>query len=331
MGNDNNKLILVGLGGLIAGLVLGLLYAYVLSPVVVIDTTPSSMRSDLRADYMRMVIDSYRVNGDAALAASRYALLEDFGPATLESIAPVTDPNVMSAFKLAIGGPTLPGATPAAEVPAANPETGTAKGLSTFTAVIVGVGVIGILAVLGGLVFYLFRGRTAGSEKSAAMQGIELNRQVQKTDYVAMGEEAPVAQYVTTYMLGDDLFDDSFSIDSPAGEFLGECGVGISETIGVGDPKKVTAFEVWIFDKNDIQTVTKVLMSPHAFKDPSLQSKLESKGELLELLPNKQIVLETATLQMVVSASTADFGQGPLPPESYYERLTLELAIWSKS
>jgi hypothetical protein len=44
----------------------------------------------------------------------------------------------------------------------------------------------------------------------------------------------------------------------------GECGVGISETIGVGDPKKVTAFEVWLFDKNDIQTVTKVLMSAHA-------------------------------------------------------------------
>ena len=63
------------------------------------------------------------------------------------------------------------------------------------------------------------------------------------------------------------VFDDSFSIDSPAGEFLGECGVGISETIGVGEPKKVTAFEVWLFDKNDIQTVTTVLMCKNAFED----------------------------------------------------------------
>ncbi|NLF51019.1 MAG: hypothetical protein GX577_07765, partial [Leptolinea sp.] len=50
-------------------------------------------------------------------------------------------------------------------------------------------------------------------------------------------EEPPVVQFMTTYMLGDDLYDDSFSIDAPTGEFLGECGVGISETIGVGDPK----------------------------------------------------------------------------------------------
>ena len=70
-------------------------------------------------------------------------------------------------------------------------------------------------------------------------------------------EEPPVVQFMTTYMLGDDLYDDSFSIDAPTGEFLGECGVGISETIGVGDPKKVTAFEVWLFDKNDIQDCDK--------------------------------------------------------------------------
>jgi hypothetical protein len=323
MGNENKKLIIVGLAALLVGLVLGVFYAWVLNPVEWTDATPAYLRADLQQDYMRMVIDSYRVNGDAELAATRYALLEEDGPAALAAVSPTIDPNVLAAFNQAI-------ASVSATAPATPTPTSGGSGISTLVTLIIGLGIIAVLAVLAGLVFYLFRGRSAGSEKSAAMQGIELNRQVQKTDYVAMGEEAPVAQYVTTYMLGDDLFDDSFSIDSPAGEFLGECGVGISETIGVGDPKKVTAFEVWIFDKNDIQNVTKVLMSPHAFKDPMLQSKLESKGELLELLPNKQMVLETATLQMVVSASTADFGQGPLPPESYYERLTLELAIWTK-
>ena len=83
---------------------------------------------------------------------------------------------------------------------------------------------------------------------------------------------------MTTYMAGDDLYDDSFSIDSPSGEFLGECGVGISDTIGVGDPKKVTAFEVWLFDKNDIQTVTKVLMSEHAFNDAAIRQRLAPRA-----------------------------------------------------
>jgi hypothetical protein len=85
---------------------------------------------------------------------------------------------------------------------------------------------------------------------------------------------------MTTYLHGDDLYDDSFSVETSSGEFLGETGVGISETIGAGsDAKRVTAFEVWLFDKNDIRTVTKVLMSDHAFNDDALRAKLAPKGE----------------------------------------------------
>jgi hypothetical protein len=190
----------------------------------------------------------------------------------------------------------------------------------------------GLLAIAGvaAAAFWLLRGGRRSGAATPAQQAADASRAVEKTDYVAMGEAPPVAQYVTTYVIGDDLFDDSFSIDSPSGEFLGECGVGISETIGVGDPKKVTAFEVWMFDKNDIQTVTKVLMSPHAFNDAGFRSKLEAKGELVPVQPQKQIVLETQTLQMIATVSDMQYGQGALPDGSYFERLTLELAIWSK-
>ena len=54
--------------------------------------------------------------------------------------------------------------------------------------------------------------------------------------------------------------------------------MGISETIGVGDPKKVTALEVWLFDKNDIQTVTKVVMSDFGFEDGELRPEIVCKG-----------------------------------------------------
>jgi hypothetical protein len=150
------------------------------------------------------------------------------------------------------------------------------------------------------------------------------------TDYGSLGQEPPISQFVTTYVLGDDLFDDSFSIDSPSGEFLGECGIGISETIGVGDPKKVQAFEVWLFDKNDIQTVTKVLMSAHAFNDAATFQRLQAKGEPFMVERGKQVVLETAALQLVATVSDAEYGQGALPEESYFDRLTLEIAVWPK-
>lgn len=142
--------------------------------------------------------------------------------------------------------------------------------------------------------------------------------------------EAPVAHFMTSYIIGDDLYDDSFSIDAPNGTFLGECGVGISDTIGVGDPKKVTAFEVWLFDKNDIQTVTKVLMSSYAMNDVAIKQRLASKGEPILLEPGQQILLETATLQLEAKVIEMVYGQGALPSGSFIERLTLELSVWPK-
>jgi hypothetical protein len=150
------------------------------------------------------------------------------------------------------------------------------------------------------------------------------------TDYQDEDMGVAIAQFMTTYMIGDDLYDDSFSIDSPSGEFLGECGVGISDTIGVGDPKKVTAFEVWLFDKNDIQTVTKVLMSQHAYNDPTISQRLASKGEPILLTAGQSVWLETATLKLEARAVDMNYGQGALPNGSYFERMTLELAVWPK-
>lgn len=141
----------------------------------------------------------------------------------------------------------------------------------------------------------------------------------------------PIAHFVTTYNLGDDVYDDSFSIDALSGEFLGECGVGISETIGVGDPKKVAAFEVWLFDKNDIQTVTKVIMSAHAMNDAATRQRLASKGEPVLLDAGQQILLETATLQLEARVIEMVYGKGALPSQSYFDRVTLELAIWPKN
>jgi hypothetical protein len=135
---------------------------------------------------------------------------------------------------------------------------------------------------------------------------------------------------MASYKYGDDLFDDSFSIDSASGEFLGECGIGISEIIGVGDPKKVAAFEIWLFDKNDIQTVTKVIMSSHAFYDNNIRQRLEAKGEPVLAEPSTETVLETQTLQLVAKVVDMSYGEGAMPEQSYFDHLLLELALWPK-
>lgn len=166
--------------------------------------------------------------------------------------------------------------------------------------------------------------------RSAAARGAALSAQAEKTDFTSQGNEPPVVQFMTTYLHGDDLYDDSFSIETPGGEFLGECGVGISETLSSTDAKNVTAFEVWLFDKNDIRTVTKVLMSDHAYNDDAIRAKLAPKGEAVKVEPGMRMNLETASLRIQARIVDLSYASGQFPPNSVFERITIELAAWKR-
>jgi hypothetical protein len=314
--------------GVILGLILGLFLGWVVWPVDWTNATPELLRSDLQADYMRMTIDSFRVNSDQTLAVQRWDNLGASAPAALlavqqqpQGVDPVSIANYQQVIT-ATGRSIEPGA-----VSAEGEQT------TSTSAILISVALILILAVIVFGAFYVLRNvvrlRPRG-EPTAAMHAAEATRHAERTDFQSLGLAPPVTQTMTTYVLGDDLYDESFSIDTAGGDFLGEYGVGISESIGVGDPKKVTALEIWLFDKNDIKTATKVLMSPHAFNDASLRQRLEAKGELVMLEPQGQIILETATLQLLVTVNDLEYGAGALPEESYFERVTLELAVWPK-
>ncbi len=152
-------------------------------------------------------------------------------------------------------------------------------------------------------------------------------RPVEKTAWP--GEtRAPLTQFATTYAFGDDRYDMSSSIETSGGDFLGECGVGISETIGAGAPEKVTALEVWVFDKNDVRTVTKVLMSDYAFNDAGLRAKLAPKGDAILARPGEVVELKTQTLKINARIVDVTYGSST-PANSYFQQVTLELATWS--
>lgn len=141
------------------------------------------------------------------------------------------------------------------------------------------------------------------------------------------GSVVPIASYRTTYEIGRDAYDDSFSIENAGSEFLGECGVGISESLGSETPKRVTALEVWLFDKNDIRTITKVVMSDHAFFDEAIKAKLAPKGEPILARPDEVVVLETATL--IINARITELIYGD-ERQSFFERFAVELSAWAK-
>ncbi len=331
--NYVKKPLVVGGLGLILGIILGVFYAWVLNPVEWTDADISHLRQDLQVNYLRMAIDSYAYNRDAALATSRYDALGEKAQDALAGVIASpgnVKPEDITAFSVAVGAgsPLVPGVT--AEPGAGQPTTGGRVGLSRLLFPLLCVVVLVGVAV--GVFLFIYRGRTKPSVAPAQVKPAP-PRAAPRTEwgeYAPAGVEPPMVQFMASYRLGDDLFDDSFSIDSPAGEFLGECGVSISDTIGVGEPKRVSAFEVWLFDKNDIQTVTKVFMSAHAFLDDIARQRLAAKGEPVLAEPGAESVLETQTLRLVARVVDMGYGDGALPEQSYFERLILELGIWSK-
>jgi hypothetical protein len=65
------------LTGLLIGVVLGVLYAWVLSPVKYVDTAPATLREDLKNEYRLLIAQAYAANGDTARAQARLGLLAD--------------------------------------------------------------------------------------------------------------------------------------------------------------------------------------------------------------------------------------------------------------
>lgn len=336
------KPLAAGIAGGIIGLVIGLIFAWMIWPVNVVDTVPSLLGSDHKEDYLRMTVDSFEVNRDGELAKIR---IENIGVAEAAQILDTIAKNPgtqdpATAMILRDGALSLAQEQPA---PGQTPDEGNGQPVSSPSifsnpTVLMGGGILALAVMVGGV--YLFwknfiRGRRPSSPEdfSPARQAQEITRAAaeSKTDFSKLGLQEPTSRTMTTYVLGDDLYDESFSIDAHNGEFLGEYGVGVSEAIGVGDPKKVTAIEIWLFDKNDIKTATKVLMTPHAFNDQALRNKLEAKGELVQLEPHGQVLLETQTLQLLATVVDLEYGQSNLPANSYFDRITLELAVWPKS
>jgi len=308
--------------GIMVGIILGLLYGWRISPVEFVDGSIAQLRADLKMDYLRMAVDSYALNQDAALAEERYDRLGEEASTYLSEVEFNPSGQLISDIDSFRDVVELTYLTEEFEDMTLGDEP--SNNLIKWALLIT-------IVFAGALVIRYFLGKRAAGNaapKTAVSMAQEITSKIDSTDFGDRGESPPMHQFVTTYVLGDNLFDDSFSIESAAGEFLGECGVGISEAIGVGEPKRVTAFEVWLFDQNDIKTITKVLMSGHAFYDDAIRSELEKKGEPVLADPGVEFVLATNNLRIIGRVMDMGYGDGPLPEESFFDRLSIELSVW---
>lgn len=304
----------------VAGVLLGWwALGWWLFPVKWTNAAPEHLHPTFQEDYLRMAIDSYQVNRNADLARMRFQALGSQGKALLDKVlAQPTpqSPEAVEAFAEVIGAAGQ--ATPAAPSGGGGPMLSPTVLLGFL---VCALGVIGL--VMAGIAFSFIRRRRQRQAEQKARE----RREAAFAEMAVSEEEEALSHYLTSYEKGNDFFDESFSVELPTGEFLGEAGISLSETINTGQPKEVAAFEVWLFDKNDMQTVTKVLVLPNAPSE--LLSRVGTKGEVVEIQAGDVVEMETTNLRALVRIREME--EGTSPNGRYFERLVVEFFVWRKA
>lgn len=139
-----------------------------------------------------------------------------------------------------------------------------------------------------------------------------------------------IIHYQSTYRIGNDMFDEIFSVDQ-GDNFRGECGIGIGETLNNTEPKAVTAFEIWLFDRDDIHTATNYLLSDFAMQNEKIYERLRQHGSCNQIRKNAIYTLETQTLLMNLEILDLEYGNEMQEKSSYFTAVTFDITVRSKS
>lgn len=89
---------------LTVGLALGLLYAWMIAPVEVVDAVPAALRADFKDQYRAIIAAAYAANGDLARAESRLALLGDadaYAALSAQAQRTLSNGNSLQSYQLA--------------------------------------------------------------------------------------------------------------------------------------------------------------------------------------------------------------------------------------
>lgn len=360
----------LGIGGLVIGLLVGwFLFGYVLFPVQYTNADPWDLNPPSKAVWVIMAADNYSLNQDLTQARERLrgftkeevdqTLTAEFGARNTkgdaEGAARIASFAEVYGLDISTTGTPKPQPTPA-------PSGGGGSFSNLGQLLLILAGVI-LLVALGLFLYMRMKGNQAKPATSAAAPAAAATAATRETAppptaqpqglYEQPASAPPMAAapaaatarsttttpltkslgtFAATYKFGEDNYDTSFTLETARGEFLGETGMGSSETIGEGKPDKVTAFDVWLFDKTDVRTVTQILMSEAAFNDQGTRQRLATKGELVLAEKGKHIKLETATLAVDCEIVDLVYASTPgLPPNSHFQKLIVEMVPSQKS
>ncbi len=345
MANRNRSYLFIVIA-FIVGLLIGwFVLGWLLAPVQWTDAQMQDLRAEDQQMFVTAQAEAFALTQDNRKAIERLQTLgsqEHVAGVAAEVIQQaeaagdiVTADRVRS--MAAAVGLSVPASVPPPSQPAEEPQQG---GSSLAT-------ILGLALLAGGIAlaaWLLLRGRSAATEEEEDIVAEPLmadeEQPVHRTGRPAPPPAAtsyPVPsaatersgagqEFTAAFHQGDVAYDQSFDIEGPDGSYWGECGMTMSEAVH-GDPERATALEVWLFDKSDIRTVTKVLMSDYAYGNQALREKLSSRGDAVLLAPDLGFVLDAQTLRLMGKIVDLEYDDSQAPARGTIRRLRVQLRV----
>ncbi len=365
MSTSNNasplKPLIVGLlFGFVVGLVLGLVWAWNIQPVTYAGGShPNELSEQYQKTYVQSVSEAYFTTRDLNTAAARLApfspqekvallaqtsdayraagrdteadmagdlasaLAQAEGWSADEVSTGLAAAEASEAFALKMG--QVPEVSDSSTVPATavpSDAQATEGGKTNWLKIL-----LITLAIIVAIIIILFLlARIKPKQKPRQHASKVQMEQVVTQDGEAM---EPLRRWVGAYTTGQDNFDESFTVETDAGDFLGECGMGILDGFAAGSPKKVMAFDVWLFDKTDIRTISVPVMGKFAFEDDVLRGKLPPDSNPVLATEGGAFDIETSALLVKAKIEELAYGDGP-PEMSFFTTFKVSLSVYLK-
>ncbi len=160
-----------------------------------------------------------------------------------------------------------------------------------------------------------------------AAEDLALVKEESLEEAAPQAEVVPLGSFEASYRFGDDDFYHAFTIESPQHDFLGQCGIVISDVLGVAEAQLVDAFDLWLFETQGTRTVSKVLASEYAYTDDDLSAKLARKGQVLLAEQGLVVTLETESLRLIATIRDLGYRDDQAQPDSIFDYLQMDMVV----
>lgn len=331
---------------LIAGVVIGLVWAYLLFPTIFFDANPNRLNQPAQNQWARMVAVGRADSGvqyptEAALnilaqipnpSETIQRLIEEGGVEggelqALTSLLAVIPENFESAQ------PVVPN------------DTLTDLLISALLPLLIMLIAFPILVLLWRLLIYpnivaglidRFRRATnqeyaeqqrkAAQARQAARAAADARKNLVIQSDENLGE--PVMKTISIFDSGRS-YDDSFEIELPldqGGDFLGQSGAVLAEAT---DPDPV-AIELWLFDMFKSETLKKIFVTQAGYNDPSIRGRLEADvkdpaTDIAVAQPGTKLIIESDKLRL-----QGELGDLSINNNGRFEHFKMTIAAWQK-